>query len=346
MTCQRGMRGASLLLALGLAAALLALPHAAAQPAAASPAPKAAPAAAKASPAPLAKPAASPAPAAASTSPAPAAAKSPTVFLPAAKPAASPAAAASSAPAAAAPTAGKKTLKIGCLVPLTGGKTNTGRAVQAAIEMAIRDVAPKRLPGVDVQLVCEDTKCADVPSLRAAQRLARDKGVNVLIGDVCSAASLAATSVANKYQLPMVSPASTSVSLSTAGDYFFRTVPSDRYQGQFAAAKMGALGLKKVVVAFSDESYGQGLSFAFIAAFTKDGGRAFPVPLPAGVRNTSAVLAEIRRNQADGVFIASNNVLQGAATALQAPLVLSIRQSFGSAILARLLTPSTCLTRT
>lgn len=57
---------------------------------------------------------------------------------------------------------------------------------------------------------------------------------------------------------------------------------------------------------------GQGLSFAFIAAFTKDGGRAFPVPLPAGVRNTSAVLAEIRRNQADGVFIASNNVLQGA----------------------------------
>jgi hypothetical protein len=178
MTCQRGMRGASLLLALGLAAALLALPHAAAQPAAASPAPKAAPAAAKASPAPLAKPAASPAPAAASTSPAPAAAKSPTVFLPAAKPAASPAAAASSAPAAAAPTAGKKTLKIGCLVPLTGGKTNTGRAVQAAIEMAIRDVAPKRLPGVDVQLVCEDTKCADVPSLRAAQRLARDKGVS------------------------------------------------------------------------------------------------------------------------------------------------------------------------
>jgi ABC-type branched-subunit amino acid transport system substrate-binding protein len=39
-----------------------------------------------------------------------------------------------------------------------------------------------------------------------------------------------------------------------------RTVPSDRYQGQFAAAKMGALGLKKVVVAFSDESYGETFS--------------------------------------------------------------------------------------
>jgi ABC-type branched-subunit amino acid transport system substrate-binding protein len=45
-----------------------------------------------------------------------------------------------------------------------------------------------------------------------------------MIGDICSAASLAALSVANKFQVPLVSPASTSTALSSAGDYFFRRV--------------------------------------------------------------------------------------------------------------------------
>jgi ABC-type branched-subunit amino acid transport system substrate-binding protein len=46
-----------------------------------------------------------------------------------------------------------------------------------------------------------------------------------MIGDVCSGSSLAATSVANKFQVPLVSPASTSTALSIPGDYFFRWGP-------------------------------------------------------------------------------------------------------------------------
>lgn len=42
------------------------------------------------------------------------------------------------------------------------------------------------------------------------------------------------------------------------------------------------------------------------------GGKAFPVPMPVGVRNVSAVIAEIKKQQPDGLFIASNKVLQGA----------------------------------
>lgn len=161
-------------------------------------------------------------------------------------------------------------------------------------------------------MVCEDTQCVDVQALKAAAKLARSDNVDVIVGDVCSGASLAAMSVANKYQIPMVSAASTSTALSTAGDYFFRTVPSDKYQGQFAAAKMLKQGLKKVVVAYSDGSYGQSLSFAFIAAFTKDGGKAYPVPIPAGSKDVSAVIAEAKKSEADGIFVATNSVAWGA----------------------------------
>jgi hypothetical protein len=91
------------------------------------------------------------------------------------------------------------------------------------------------------------------------------------------------------------------------------TVPSDRFQGQYAAAKMTELGLKRVVVVYGDSSYGQSLGFAFVAAFTRDGGRAFPLAVPradngaAGI-NASAVVAEVRRSGADGVFLATNMV--------------------------------------
>lgn len=56
-------------------------------------------------------------------------------------------------------------------------------------------------------------------------------------------------------------------------------MPSDKYQGQFAARQMLDKGLRRVVVAFSDGAYGQSLSFAFTAAFTKGGGAAYPVPV-------------------------------------------------------------------
>lgn len=44
-----------------------------------------------------------------------------------------------------------------------------------------------------------------------------------VMGEVCSGASVAAAGVANDKQIPMISPASTSASLSQK-DYFFRTV--------------------------------------------------------------------------------------------------------------------------
>ena len=69
-------------------------------------------------------------------------------------------------------------LRIGGLVPLSGGgKVNTGKAIKAAVEMAVRDVAPKRLPGVKVETYFEDTQCGDVPALNAARKLVRNNNV-------------------------------------------------------------------------------------------------------------------------------------------------------------------------
>ena len=66
-----------------------------------------------------------------------------------------------------------KVFHLGIIIPLSGGKANTGRAVKAAVEMAVRDLAPTKLPGVKVELIAEDTKCGDVGALWGGRKLAR-----------------------------------------------------------------------------------------------------------------------------------------------------------------------------
>ena len=119
------------------------------------------------------------------------------------------------------PKAGAKVLRIGCLLPFSGSKANTGLAARIGIEMAVKDLAPGRLPGVGVDLACEDSQCVDVHAAKGAARLAR-ANAKFIVGDICSGASVAAASVATRFQVPMVSPASTSSALSVPGDYFFR----------------------------------------------------------------------------------------------------------------------------
>lgn len=89
-----------------------------------------------------------------------------------------------------------------------------------------------------------------------------------VVGELCSAATVAAAGVSAGNKLPLISPAATSPALSGA-DFFFRTVPSDRFQGQAAANLLYKRGYRNVAVVYEDAAYGYGLAFHFIASFTK-----------------------------------------------------------------------------
>lgn len=91
-----------------------------------------------------------------------------------------------------------------------------------------------------------------------------------VIGEVCSAATVAAAGVSTSSKLPLISPAATSPALS-GNDYFFRTVPSDKFQGKAAADLLTGRGYRNIAIVYEDAAYGYGLAFNFIAAFTKGG---------------------------------------------------------------------------
>eukprot|EP00878_Enallax_costatus_P044940 GHUV01053737.1.p1 GENE.GHUV01053737.1~~GHUV01053737.1.p1 ORF type:complete len:309 (+),score=77.77 GHUV01053737.1:765-1691(+) len=152
--------------------------------------------------------------------------------------------------------------------------------------------------------------CHKVPAL--AERSLFFSAAVAVIGEICSRATVAAAGVANARKIPVISPASTSPSLSQT-DYFFRTVPSDRYQGVAAAGLVYRSGVRNVAVVYEDSAYGFGLSFNFIAGFTKDGGNvpvvySFKLNQGKPADAVAKIKTGVLQNKLDGVFMATNNL--------------------------------------
>lgn len=113
--------------------------------------------------------------------------------------------------------------------------------------MAINEVA-KNIMTFTVRTY--DTKCAAALAVNAI-KLAIQNNVSAVIGDVCSGSSSRLLPYANVANIPVITPGSTSPSLSIPNDYFFRTVPNDNFQGQFLASYLAKFYTRVAIVRLS-----------------------------------------------------------------------------------------------
>ena len=145
-----------------------------------------------------------------------------------------------------APTANYETIKIGFMAPLSGDAAAYGESIRRGVDLAIKDMGP-----ANVQIIAEDTKCSGPESVSAIQKLINVEKVQVVIGEVCSGATLPAAPIAAQYKVLMVSASATSPMI-TQEPYVFRTVPSDALQGDFGADLVLAKGYKKLAILHSN----------------------------------------------------------------------------------------------
>ncbi len=157
-------------------------------------------------------------------------------------------------------------VKVGVLLPFSGGASGSGFGELKGVQLA-----KKQLGADNVELVQADSKCDKDEAAKAIKELI-DQKVVAIIGEACSGASLGALPLANENKVPMISPSASSPELSIANDYFFRVVPPDEFQGKFTAQLLYKKGLKKVSVLHTDESYGNALNDVFTQEFERLGG--------------------------------------------------------------------------
>lgn len=194
-------------------------------------------------------------------------------------------------------------IAIGWLGPLTGDAASYGQSIKRGVELAQQDFGL-----TNVRLIFEDGKCEGKEAVTAINKLITTDQVPAIIGEVCSGATLAAAPIAQQQQVVLMSAASTSPNVSDAGEYVFRTVPSDALQGEFGAELVFGDGHKRLAVLYSNEEYGLGFSRVLADSFTSRGGQ---VVANEAFERTSVdlrtQLAKIKNARPDALYLISNS---------------------------------------
>jgi branched-chain amino acid transport system substrate-binding protein len=107
-----------------------------------------------------------------------------------------------------------------------------------------------------------------------AQALVKDKDVLGVVGHFSSGVTLATAPIYEQNKLVAISPSSTAIEITNAGDYIFRTVPSDRFTSS-ALAKylLDQLQLSQAAIIYNSQSaYSKSLQETFTTDVLSNGG--------------------------------------------------------------------------
>ncbi|MFP4127103.1 MAG: ABC transporter substrate-binding protein [Alphaproteobacteria bacterium] len=167
-------------------------------------------------------------------------------------------------------------LKLGALIPLSGGLATYGESSLNGMRLAVDQAnAADGVLGGEVELVVGDTQTRSQPAVDAANRLVGVEGVSGILGAMSSGNTVpVATSVSAVEGIPQISNASTAPTITDLddNDFLFRTVPSDAQQGLVLGDLVEAEEIERVAVLYVNNDYGQGLAESFEASFTEAGG--------------------------------------------------------------------------
>ncbi len=168
----------------------------------------------------------------------------------------------------------KETVKIGALIPLTGGLASYGEYMQYAIDVAVEEINENGgVLGKEVEVVVKNTETNPDVAGEAAQELV-DEGIRIIIGAAASSSTIEASEVTIPNECVLIAPPSTSPDITTLddNDLVFRTCPSDLFQGKVMAKYLHDQGKTSIVALYINNSYGIGLKNVLYQEFAALGG--------------------------------------------------------------------------
>ncbi len=157
--------------------------------------------------------------------------------------------------------------------PFTGQLASFGEGVKNGALLKAEEInAAGGVNGKMVKVTLEDELCDPKEAATVATKLANDPAVSIVVGHLCSSATLAALPIYREAKLPAISPASTNVSIGKLSPYYFRNVYKDDFQGLFLARYIHEIkGFKKVAIFYEVNDYSMGLMLAFMKEAKKLG---------------------------------------------------------------------------
>ncbi len=161
-----------------------------------------------------------------------------------------------------------ESVKIGVILPLTGGAAIYGLSAKEGIDLALGE-----LNNNQIELIFEDSQCNPEKAVSAARKLIDVNGIKVIIGHICSSAALAVAPITEANKVILFSPGASSPDLTYAGDYVFRNRQDISGEVSETAKIVKDFGISNIGIIYVNNDYGIASRNIFKEKFTELGGK-------------------------------------------------------------------------
>jgi len=164
-------------------------------------------------------------------------------------------------------------VRIGAVVSRSGAAAAFGEEVSRGFDLAVAEInAGGGVRGRDLSLVYRDDSTSPEVGLTVMRDLVEKEHLRIVLGAVSSSVTLQLAPYCERKRVLLLSPSASAPQLTGAGEYVFRTYPSDVFEGASMADFARDLGLDRVAILAVDSDYGASLAAVFSERFRAAGG--------------------------------------------------------------------------
>jgi branched-chain amino acid transport system substrate-binding protein len=194
-------------------------------------------------------------------------------------------------------------VKIGLIIPMTGGQASTGKQIDNAIKLYMQQHGDT-VGGKKIEIILKDDAALPDNTKRIAQELIVNDKVNIIAGFGVTPAALAAAPLATQAKVPEVVMAAGTSIITERSPYIVRTsftLPqSSTIMGDWAVKN----GIKKVATLTSDYAPGNDALASFKEHFTAGGGEILDeVKVPLANPDFAPFLQRMKDAKPDAIFV-------------------------------------------
>src|ERR1700733_6807785 len=204
---------------------------------------------------------------------------------------------------ASAPAHAQEAVKIGLILPMTGGQASTGKQIDNAVKLYMQQNGDT-VAGKKIEIILKDDAAVPDNTKRLAQELIVNDKVNIIAGFGVTPAALAAAPLATQAKVPEVVMAAGTSIITERSPYIVRTSFTLAQSSTIIADWAVKNGIKKVATLTSDYAPGNDALNFFKQNFVAGGGEIVEeVKTPLANPDFAPFLQRMKDAKPDAMFV-------------------------------------------
>lgn len=197
-------------------------------------------------------------------------------------------------------------VKVGLSAPLTGDWAEYGNDFKRSVSMVIDKVNKEGgINGRKIELVIADSRGDAKESVLIAEKFVADPGIIAQIGDFSSSSTMAAAPVYEQAKMVQISPTASHQDWTKKGEFMFRVVATQGYEGPYNARwAVNDLKKKKIATIYINNDWGVDANKYFVGEARKHGAEIVAEEaFTPGEKDFSAILSKLKRLEPELVYM-------------------------------------------